>query len=144
MPLARTLPFCLVAFSAAAAAGLGDHAAPAASADAIRKGTDTKAAYSERRRRLDSGTEVIEYVDTRGSVFAVSWSGPFLPDLRETLGTHFAVVAREQQNSQRLHAPVEIRTGELVVLSGGHMGAFAGRAWLPTRLPQGFDARTLP
>jgi hypothetical protein len=27
----------------------------------------------------------------------------------------------------------------VVVQSGGHMGAFEGRAWIPSRVPAGFD-----
>jgi hypothetical protein len=36
-----------------------------------------------------------------------------------------------------------VDTGEAVVVSEGHMGAFEGRAWLPARLPAGFDPREM-
>src|SRR5262249_22573807 len=33
-----------------------------------------------------NGTTVREYVSTTGQVFAVSWEGPWMPDLRQMLG----------------------------------------------------------
>ena len=32
----------------------------------------------------------------------------------------------------------------VVIVSEGHMGAFEGRAWVPSRLPAGFDVREMP
>jgi hypothetical protein len=38
---------------------------------------------------------------------------------------------------------VDIDTGDVVVQGSGHMGAFNGHAWLPSRLPAGFDPQEM-
>ena len=94
-------------------------------------------------RRVDttlaSGTLVREYVTASGVVFAVSWNGPFLPDLRALLGKHFDTLASEAARRPKAgHAHISIDHPEVVVDSGGHMRAYAGRAWVPGLLPTGF------
>jgi hypothetical protein len=119
-----------------AAATLGEaysNAAPGAERG-IRVPTSTSHA-----RLLPSGVRVVEYVDRRGLVFAVTWSGPFLPDLRALLGRHFSAYTLQQQRQPSLHAPVVVRTSDVVIVSAGRMGAFQGHAWLPQRVPDGFD-----
>ena len=93
-------------------------------------------------RRIDttlpSGTVVREYVTGSGVVFAVSWNGPFLPDLRALLGQHFETLAREAARRPKAgHSHISIEHPEVVIDSGGHMRAYAGRAWLPGQLPAG-------
>ena len=146
MPRKRTFAVCLAFCAVSAAAGLaGDRdAATGTPGRTVQKTTATAVAYTEWERKLESGTTVVEYADTGGEVFAVTWSGPFLPDLHELLGPHFPLLTRQQQRTSSLHAPVVVRTDEVVIVSGGRMGAFEGRAWLPPRLPAGFDPRTLP
>jgi hypothetical protein len=100
------------------------------------------AGYTIVERQLDSGTTVREFVDHRGMVFAVSWSGPFLPDLKQLLGTHFDAFAARGRGQQRSHRNrLAMQDAGAVIVSEGHMGAFQGRAWLPSRLPAGFDVR---
>lgn len=100
------------------------------------------ARYTIVQHPLDSGTTVQEFVDGSGVVFAVSWSGPFLPDLKELLGTHFDAMAAQGPGAQ--HARLALKTADAVIVSTGRMGAFEGRAWLPARLPAGFDPRSIP
>src|SRR5258707_839901 len=45
--------------------------------------------YTVHTLDLPGGTVVREFVGASGVVFAVSWSGPFRPDLRQTLGVYF-------------------------------------------------------
>jgi hypothetical protein len=121
-------------------AKLGPHVAAARS-----QTTSTgQAAYTEARKTLDSGTTVHEYLDAQGNVFAVSWSGPFLPELKEILGEHFETLAA-QQRIQRAggRSPLHIKQPDVVIDSEGHMGAFQGRAWLPAQLPAGFDPQAI-
>ena len=104
--------------------------------------TASGAAFTHVERQLDTGTVVHEFVDASGVVFAVSWSGPFLPDLRELLGASFPAL---QDSAARGHtSALSISRPDLVLVSAGHMRAFQGRAWLPTRLPAGFDPRLIP
>jgi hypothetical protein len=102
------------------------------------------AGYTVVQHQLDSGTLVQEFVDGSGTVFAVSWSGPFLPDLKELLGVHFDAMAAQGASQGAEHSRLAVRTSDAVIVSTGHMGALEGRAWLPSRLPPGFDVRTLP
>ena len=46
-----------------------------------------------------SGTTVREYVSSNGTVFAVAWQGPWLPDLRQMLGPYFDDYQRALQST---------------------------------------------
>lgn len=100
--------------------------------------TSAGAGYTDIARTLESGTVVHEFVDATGSVFAVTWSGPFKPDLKLLLGRHFGALAAGAQRGSP-----NGRSDGAVVQSGGHMGAFEGRAWIPARLPAGFDTQEM-
>ena len=87
-----------------------------------------------------TGTTIREYVSTTGMVFAVSWEGPWMPDLQQMLGPFFDAYrnnAAAVRNARRSHGPITIRTGELVIEVGGHPRAFTGRAYIERLLPQG-------
>jgi hypothetical protein len=121
-------------------ARLGPHVAAAKSQPA----STGQAAYTQTQKVLDSGTAVHEYIDVAGNVFAVAWSGPFLPDLKEILGEHFDTMAAQQRNQRAGgRSPLHIRQSDVVIDSEGHMGAFQGRAWLPAKLPAGFDPQAI-
>jgi hypothetical protein len=123
-------------------AGLGStpsNLGPRALAAQNRSGSTGLAAYTDVEKKLESGTVVHEYVDAQGTVFAVSWSGPFLPDLKELLGSHFdAMVAHAGKARRAGRSQLSLKQSDLVIVSGGHMGAFEGHAWLPAKLPAGF------
>jgi hypothetical protein len=91
-----------------------------------------------------TGTRVREYLTPDGSVFAFTWRGPFIPDLRQLLGTYYEQYAhgvREAHPMDKRHLSVQLPG--LVVESSGHMRAFAGRAWDPALLPQNFSLSNL-
>jgi hypothetical protein len=115
--------------------------APAAAVRSSSGATSSGVPYNEVSRTLPTGTVVREYFDAEGTVFAVSWSGPYRPDLKQLLGSHFPAfenaAAGHDRRANRSRARVD--TGDLVTQSAGHMGAFEGRAWLRSRLPAGFD-----
>ena len=93
-----------------------------------------------------TGTTVREYVSTTGQVFAVSWEGPWMPDLRQMLGPYFDAYQRNlaaARNSRRSHGPITIRAGDLVVQIGGHPRAFAGKAYIERMLPRGMQPETI-
>lgn len=130
-------------FSCAAWAALGGPPADlAAHAVAARSSTVTSgsATYTVSESTLDSGIIVRQYVDAGGTVFAVSWSGPSAPDLQELLGAHFeTMVANAGQRGQR--SRLNLRRSDVVITTAGHMGALEGRAWVPSKLPVGFDPK---
>lgn len=131
----------LGAFATAGWAGLGGTPAKlGAQGIAAAKTSGALARYTEIETRLDSGVTIREYLAADGTVFAVSWTGPFLPDLKELLGPHFkSLVAHQGRGSSAGRSRAIVRQDDVVIVSGGHMGAFEGRAWLPARLPAGFD-----
>ena len=96
------------------------------------------ASYTDVQTTLASGTVVHQYLDGNGTVFAVSWSGPFPPDLKEILGSAFDAMTAQMGKSVRA-GQVSVRQPDLVIISGGHMGSFQGQAWLPGKLPAGFN-----
>jgi len=100
--------------------------------------------YSVTETTLDTGTVVREYADTAGSVFAVSWNGPFLPDLRTLLGEHFATMTKEAGKHPKAgHSQLAVDNGDVVIVSSGHMRAYSGKAWIPGALPAGFSTDSI-
>lgn len=92
--------------------------------------------YTVHETTLSTGTLVRQYVSRTGVVFAVSWSGPFMPNLRQLLGPHFdTMVARQAKQNHAGHRTLRQHDSDLVNESGGHPRSFAGRAYLPGALP---------
>jgi hypothetical protein len=117
-------------------------------ADATGSGGGTGSAasttYSVNTTLLANGTTVREYVGAGGVVFAVAWNGPFLPDLRELLGQHFTTLTTESARHPKAgHNGVRVATPAVTIESTGHMRAYAGRAWIGSLLPAGFDTDTI-
>jgi hypothetical protein len=75
-----------------ACAGLGGDAAGVAADEAELHGALNSTSlleYEIEEITTDNGMRVREYLGRDGVVFAVSWSGPALPDLHLLLGTHY-------------------------------------------------------
>jgi len=102
-------------------------------------GFHTAQGYGVHELTTASGVHVREYL-AGGKVFAVSWQGPVIPDLRQVLGAYYATYAQAAaapHTGGRRHFKVE-QPG-LVVESNGRMRAFSGRAWDPALLPANFS-----
>lgn len=99
-------------------------------------------AYSVHEMRTSPGTVVREYVSPAGKVFAVSWQGPAIPDLRQILGPYFSHL-QAAQSTRRARGPIAIQEPGLVLYSGGHMRSFQGQAYIPDLLPQGVSAEVI-
>jgi hypothetical protein len=96
------------------------------------------AAFSVQTTTLPNGTVVREYIAPGGAVFAVSWQGQFLPDLRVLLAQYFNVLTAETARRPMAgHSQVHIDRPEVTIESTGHMRAYAGRAWIAGALPAG-------
>jgi hypothetical protein len=95
--------------------------------------------FSVNTSTLANGTTVREYVGAGGTVFAVSWDGPFLPDLKTLLGQHFDTLTHESARRPKAgHSQLRIERPDVVIESTGHMRAYTGRAWVTGQLPAGF------
>jgi hypothetical protein len=117
----------------------------AATTSATTSGSTTSTTYTTNTITLQSGTVVREYVNTStNQVFGLAWQGPRVPDLRQLLGTsfvRFAGSASQQPESTATGTSHRaLVASDLVVQSGGHMGLFVGKAYLPERLPSGVSA----
>jgi hypothetical protein len=121
-------------------ASLGDDL-PSVEADRASMKADLRKAqaglYEIHELVTPQGTTVREFAAPSGKVFAVSWRGPFKPDLRQTLGNYFETyrAAARTPGSTRSHASVRER--DLVVHASGHMRSFAGLAYVPSLVPAG-------
>lgn len=138
------LALCLLAVCAPAAASLGEDAATVQADQAQMQGTlqiTSAGKFSVHEIQLPSTTVVKQYVSPAGMVFAVSWKGPSLPDLRQLLGRYFEQYA-ESARTQGAGPRASLQPG-LVVQSGGHMRAFFGRAYVPQMLPRGVLAEEI-
>ena len=102
--------------------------------------TVSGANYTMHELQAPSGTVVREYVAPTGTVFAVAWQGPSMPDLRQLLGAHFDEYVAAVAARRTVRGPVSIQLPGLIVQSGGRMRAFAGKAYVPDSLPQGVSA----
>lgn len=96
-----------------------------------------RGAYRVHEIQQPSGTLIREYVGQDGRVFAVSWHGPFGPNLRQTLGNYFDEYAAQARAGRQDRNHVQVRTPDLVVQVGGHMRAYSGLAYLPQAIPSG-------
>ncbi|MDR5756779.1 DUF2844 domain-containing protein [Caballeronia sp. LZ035] len=88
-----------------------------------------------------NGIVIREYVDGSGTVYAVSWRGPAMPDIQTLLGTHFETFregALASIGTLGLHT-AQVATGDLVVENRMRLREFSGRAWLANALPSGVN-----
>ena len=108
--------------------------------------TSIKSSYFAFTTVLASGTSVIEFVNAAGQVFAVSWSGPLMPDLSIFLGDYFAqyqqAVEQRRVSGQR-GGVVRSINSRLVMVSRGRMSRFEGYAYVPELVPLDLDVEGL-
>ena len=94
--------------------------------------------YTLHELQATTGTKVREYLGSDGKVFAVSWQGPFRPDLRQLLGTYYQTYLKAA-GPRAARGPINIRLPGLVIHMSGHQRAFYGRVYLADRVPQGLS-----
>jgi hypothetical protein len=92
--------------------------------------------YTVHELQGTSGQVIREYVSPAGTVFAVAWNGPQMPDLRQLFGAYFSVYQQAAKTKRAGRGPLHINQSDLVVHSGGHMRAFSGLAYVPQLVPQ--------
>jgi hypothetical protein len=142
------LVLALPAWAAPACAGLGgDAAGVLGDASALHAAVSALSLqqYDIREIAAESRMRLREYLNRDGIVFAVDWSGPVMPDLQRLLGPYFEeyTTALAALKSPGRHRSVRIASSGLVVESGGHLRAYAGRAYLPALVPAGVSMSDL-
>jgi len=101
-------------------------------------------AFTRHELRTATGTTIREYVSPGGTVFAVTWQGPWLPDLRQVLGSYFDEYERAvRTRTRRTRGVVQIAEPNFVVVTSGHQRSFSGRAFVPSLAPAGVRADAL-
>jgi len=144
--LRTALLFLVLSLPAVAFAALGgDESSVQADQAQMRASlrTTRAAAFTVHELQAPDGHLVREYLSPSGTVFGLAWQGPSKPDLHQLLGTHFDELMQAAQAAQakrRGHGPLVVNLPGMVVVSGGHMRAFSGRAYLPQSLPEGVSA----
>jgi Protein of unknown function (DUF2844) len=93
--------------------------------------------YTAQQITGQSGMRIREFLNENGIVFAVTWTGPVLPDLRRLMGARFAdyATALAALRHPGLQRSLRIAMPDLIVESGGHLRAYSGRAYLPALIP---------
>ena len=135
-----------VALTAPARAALGDRAesvAPDAAQFHALSRVSTRPAFTVHELQTPTGTVIREFVAPSGAVFAVSWRGPFKPDLRSLLGNHYLRYASAPRTAGSTRSRLMIDQPDLVVHSAGHMRYYTGLAYLPQQLPAGVGEEQL-
>jgi hypothetical protein len=102
--------------------------------------TSSGNSYTLHEIQTPTGVVIKEYASPVGQVFAVTWKGPFHPDLRQLLGPYFdeyVQAARTQRAKRPGHGPILIQHAGLVVEISGHLRSFTGRAYILQQLPAG-------
>ncbi len=133
-------------WSAAACATLGEPETSLTTETQLNRASLKESDYGSYRVheiQLTSGTLLREYAGPDGKVFAVTWTGPFIPNLRESLGSYFAEFAARAPAAHGSRTHLLVREPDLVVESGGHMRAHHGLAYLPQALPSGVSVGDL-
>ena len=134
-----------------AKAGLGESVASVQTDRASMKGqlrTRSEAGYTVQQITTGAGTVVKEFVSPSGTVFAVSWWGPAVPDLQQLLGSYYvqfktAAQAQRAQGRRSGHGHLEVRSPTLIVHAGGHMRQYFGMAYAPALLPANLSVSDL-
>src|SRR6202451_168485 len=98
--LAPGAVFTLFCFSSVCGATLGGSSGSIDSDQAQMQGTRRKITaelYTVHEIQAATGTVVREFVSPEGTVFAVAWHGPRVPDLRQLMGSYFEQYAQAAQ-----------------------------------------------
>ncbi len=101
------------------------------------------AGYTVQDLTTDDGTVTREYISGNGTVFAVSWTGPARPDLKQLFGPYYDRFQSENARKGPGRRPLRSDQLDFVMRSGGHSGDFWGFAYLPFEMPAGFDLALL-
>jgi hypothetical protein len=89
------------------------------------------------------GATVREYVSTDGTVFATTWSGPAMPDLKVLLASHHAQYLAGAQERRGSHHVLALNTEGLVLRVTKLPRGIAGSAYLPARVPAGMQIQDI-
>lgn len=99
--------------------------------------------FSVQQSETPNGVIIKEFVSTSGTVFAVTWQGPLMPNLKQLLGQYFDSYVTAATNNRSGYSHLGIQQADLVVQSNGHLRAFSGIAYIPSLMPAGVTVAQL-
>lgn len=93
------------------------------------------------------GSVIHEYMTLQGRIFAVTWRGPFPPNLQQLFGSYYqqfqaAALAATQLHGST-HRLLSIAQRDLVVREFVHMRSYNGKAYVPSLIPPAVSVRAL-
>jgi hypothetical protein len=131
----------------AAQAGLGEPVDSVQRDHAALRGTTLAVtpmrSYEVHETTTVDGIRLRQYVSRTGTVFAVAWSGPALPDLKLVLGSQYDAYLAAATAHHGSHHVMNIATPELALNIAKHSRGFTGHAHLPALLPVDTSAQEL-
>ena len=125
----------------AARAGLGERVESVAQDHATLRGVALRvtpmANYQLHEITSEHGGRVREYVSPDGQVFATTWSGPAMPDLKVVLAGHYPEYMANAQARRGSHHVFSMSTDRMVLRVVKLPRGIAGSARVPALVPPG-------
>ena len=125
----------------AAHAGLGDAATSVEQDRQVLRSASVKRqsmpAYERHEMQTDDGTTVHEFAARDGTVFAVDFAGPALPDLKVLLSSHYDAYMAAAGAHRGNHHALSFASDGVVMTVRRLPRGFEGSAHVPSLLPPG-------
>jgi hypothetical protein len=102
-----------------------------------------KVGYNVHQITHADGSVVNEFVSPAGIVFGISWTGHFMPNLHQLLGSYMTNLQQGQRTQVIPRRAVTIQGDNFVFSSMGHMRFFRGRAYVPGLVPANLTAEVV-
>jgi len=102
-----------------------------------------KVGYNVHQITHADGSVVNEFVSPAGIVFGVSWTGHFMPNLQQLLGSYMTNLQQGQRTQWVRRRAVTIQGDNFVFSSMGHARFFRGRAYVPGLVPANLTAEVV-
>jgi hypothetical protein len=144
LPAAWSALIVASCLAAPAYAGLGD--AVAVDASRLRAASVKTVAmplYDRHEIVTDDGATIHEFAARDGTVFAVDFAGPAIPDLQTMLGSHYADYLASARAHHGNHHVMSFDENGLVVTIVKLPRGFTGSAQVSALMPQGVTAEDL-
>ncbi|MEJ2362585.1 MAG: DUF2844 domain-containing protein [Gammaproteobacteria bacterium] len=144
----RLIALCILSVPVIASAALGGKPASAQAGlhplnATTPNATKTGQAFTVQQYQDKTGTTIKEFITPAGIVFAVTWSGPLMPDMQQLLGQYFTDYVNAAKQNHGSHTHLDIHQAGLVVQAAGYMRAFSGIAYVPSLMPPGVTVAQL-
>lgn len=93
--------------------------------------------YKVHQLTTANGTVVREFISPNGMVFGVAWQAPFMPDVKQLLGSYVNSLQNATPADTRVHdrRAMVVKTSDFIYVSGGHMRFYRGHAFVPSLVP---------